>query len=260
MSVLVSRWIAGEAVDAPPIAPPNFNGARMPSHDPRELQDAQAEQPWVLVVDREPLAGRAFLIVYEDSEGDVSERRVVARQCFAKGERVYLRAICQERRALRLFRVDRIIELFCGVTGEDLGAAWAFFEPSSDDELPALGRKLQPYGDLCRVLGLLVTLARCDGTVHAFERRHLQGFIEQVLPEDESQATVDMLVDWAWRLAPSKCLFEDGLKLAFVDDPRWAVSILEAANEMVEADGKITAEELSWMDDLAWIAAQHGRA
>lgn len=258
MPDLVARWIAAEPVEPPPLKPAGFAGAILPARDSPELQEAGDHAPWALTVDQHPLLGRAFIITYEDSNGDVSERRVIARQCFAKADRVYLRAVCQERRALRLFRIDRITALFCGVTGEDLGAAWSVLEPEAEDELPVLGLKLRPYLDLCRVLGLLVTLARSDGVVHPFEKRRLRGFIEQVLPEDEPSPVVDMLLDWAWRLAPSRALFDDGLKLAFVDDPRWGLTLLEAANEIVEADGKITLEERSWMDDLAWIARQHG--
>ena len=67
------------------------------------------------------LINRAFVAVYTDGRGADTERQLVCKSVYRSGDRVYMDAVCADRRALRTFRVDRILELYCGQTGEDLG-------------------------------------------------------------------------------------------------------------------------------------------
>lgn len=63
-----------------------------------------------------------FLIHYEDAQGNVSEREINVRAVTDKNGVTYLKAYCHARRAMRTFRLDRVIEVVDLGTGEVIDA------------------------------------------------------------------------------------------------------------------------------------------
>lgn len=258
MRNLLRRWLRGDAAPAPALTPATFESARLPEID--EVEPCEAPSDLSPDVD---LNGRALIISYTDSRGEPSERRIIAKLCYVAGALTYLQAICLERRASRTFRVDRISAVYCGVTGEDLGAPAVFFIPSEAREKPQgpRGRARRPaaqYPEMRAVLGLLITVARSDGEVHASEREVLERFVQKTMPEETDQAVLDDLVAWAWERAPSYDLFMSGCDFAFEQQPEWGLTLISAVTDMIRADGKVTPEELGLRDDMLWIAKACG--
>lgn len=63
-----------------------------------------------------------FLIHYEDAKGNVSEREINVRAITDKNGVTYLKAYCHARRAMRTFRLDRVVEVIDLGTGEVIDA------------------------------------------------------------------------------------------------------------------------------------------
>jgi len=76
-----------------------------------------------------PKAGDRFEITYEDADGVQTERRINFRKCTSKGDRHYVYAVCLERKALRTFRSDRILDAVALETGEWIHDPETYFRP-----------------------------------------------------------------------------------------------------------------------------------
>ena len=93
------------------VAPPDFFVSVEPSEDQKnEVQEADFEKELqsaeqAIRFDLEPL----FLVIdYRDAAGNCSRRRITTRWIEKRGDVIYVGATCHERRAHRLFRMDRI--------------------------------------------------------------------------------------------------------------------------------------------------------
>jgi uncharacterized tellurite resistance protein B-like protein len=257
MAQAILRWLAGERAPDPPIALEGFT----PNVPVEEVPEA-APPPPELTSDPQELRGRAFIIEYEDAQGYQSERRIIALVCYRSGERSYLQSRCLEAGAPRAFRLDRIRAIYCGVTGEHLGPVDALLRPTEERPVRVppnqIPRPASRYPEMKKVLGLLITLARADGVVHPNEETVLRGVVEQTLPEDVPQADVDDLIRWAWERGPSFDLFDAGVRFAFEDQPRWALTLMEAADDITRADGRVCAAEAQWLGMLERIGRAYG--
>lgn len=69
-----------------------------------------------------PMSG-AVDIAYTDVKGQCSERYIEAKSLEARAGHLYLWGWCEQRQAMRSFRVDRIREMNDGETGEIIAAA-----------------------------------------------------------------------------------------------------------------------------------------
>lgn len=66
------------------------------------------------------VVGEEYMLTYEDSEGDISNRAIIYRSSEYKNGIEYIKAVCLVRNSLRTFRADRVMSLFSAETGEVL--------------------------------------------------------------------------------------------------------------------------------------------
>ncbi len=124
----------------------------------------------------EEIGGLGVYLVYEASDGDVTERRVTCRKLVRRGTTIYLHAYCHEACAPRCFRVDRIIEMIGLSTGEVL---------DKEDQVEAFFRRFRMIEEMPTqmraALTILVFLAACDHEVHPLEVEVLHDFIDHYI-------------------------------------------------------------------------------
>ena len=117
----------------------------------------------------------ALFISYKNSKGEVSERRISVKTLDrSESGHLLIRAYCYERKALRTFRADRIIQAIDIETGEVLDTQEKILESFglvekelASDPKTATRKALRK----CRhALNVLVYLARCDGRFHYDEK------------------------------------------------------------------------------------------
>lgn len=157
-----------------PAAPPSFT-PKLPAVDASDYEEPDDLEP-----DLESVAGIGCIITYEDTKGAVSIRRVTCRKLSNKGAVLYLQAFCHERTAMRTFRVDRIDEIACGVTGEVFPSADAFFEryevSRTGGAAVGFGLSVKLATDLRAGLNVLAFLAKADGRLCPDEAEAVEGF------------------------------------------------------------------------------------
>lgn len=255
---IIKKLFSGEpvALEEPVLTPPGFAGPRLPEVDP---DDEPGASEGAILVDVSALANRAFVIGYVDSSGNQSERRIICREVYPSGGRAYLQAICLERQAPRSFRVDRISEVYCGVTGEDLGPAEKVFIVWGAER--PVRRPPQPnpaVANARRALQILATLARCDGHVHPAEEKVIKAFLQDHLPNGTPQSTRSELLDYGLRLAPSFGTFVATFEQMLVESEPQVRAVLQGAIDVAEADGHWHPEELEAIKFLVDVAREAG--
>lgn len=268
----VSKLSEGVILPEPVLPTPGFRGPRLPQEDPAEdVVHEPLSPPDVMAA----LANRPFVIVYVDARGEETERRIVVHEVYRAAELDYIRARCLERQASRRFRVDRVEEVYCGITGEDLGAPSAVFIPWVEREhapvapkTRAAPRPLAPaYGatpeEVCEIavrhaLRVLMTVARCDGEFHVREAAAVQAFVEAVLPRSRPAEDVDELCAYAARQAPSFAHFMESFHQVFSRAPQMGEPLLVACARVIAADGRFAGEEMDMLPDLIKLAAREG--
>ena len=62
--------------------------------------------------------GNLYSMVYEDANGNITERDIIFKGISKKDGRQYIKALCRTKHAHRTFRADRVQELFSLDTGE----------------------------------------------------------------------------------------------------------------------------------------------
>lgn len=264
----IRRAVFGEPVAPPPLQTPGFRGAHLPPED----LDPAPPPPEIAPLDPvdsvlDGLVNRPFVIVYTDAQGQGSERRIVTREVYRAGGQVYLKAVCLERSAPRTFRVDRIREVYCGVTGEDLGRADRVFVPWAERDVPRPSRGDPGPGDgvILRApspsqiavrfaVRVLMTVARSDGDVHPGEMAVVERFLDAAGADSEAERA-DVL-DFAFHQAPSPATFrQDFMMVASL--ARGALPhLIEAVGEVVAADGVLAEEESELMAHLLVLAEE----
>ncbi|MBX9707899.1 MAG: TerB family tellurite resistance protein [Caulobacteraceae bacterium] len=243
----------GQSPEAPPLTPPGFTGAVLPIED-----EADAPENPSPALDS-PIRGQAFVIEYVDANGFASERRIVADCVYQAGSHAYLSARCQERRATRNFRIDRITSVFCGAHGDDLGTPAALFIPT--EQRAALGPNLKRPPPLSHrpirwTVRALMSIARSDGHAHPGEIDVIRAYLTEVLPR-EAQSEIPEILQWADRLAADFRVFMDGHGAAF-EHPNLTQPFLLAAAAIAAVDGRLDDRERELLEDLRWIAEAQG--
>lgn len=264
MLSFIARLLRGEQLPEPILTPPGFPGPVVPAVDDVESTD-DSPTSRVGKSDLAPL-NRALVIEYEDAAGEPSTRRINLKEIFGSRGRIYLECYCLERQAPRRFRADRVIDVYCGVTGEDIGPPERLFQPRyTDDDAFARARKpsppkilVQESDDLRRMraaLRVLMTIARSDGRVHPGEEKVVGDFISLHWRGDENG---DGLMMEALCLAPSFEGFLDSCNAVFAEADDLAVAVIQVAGPLCMADGDVTDREISLLEDISMIARAYG--
>lgn len=247
------RALRGESVPEPALTPPDFRGPTLQDADPPEMLAAPAvagEDP----ADFGDLTRRAFVIVYGDAAGHQSERRVVCLRVYRAEDLAYLQARCLERQATRTFRVDRIREVYCGVTGEDLGRPDLLFVPTEHRQ--SRPRPDQKTVGMQRSLNVLMTMARADGRVHAGEQQAVDRFIDRVATVGMTPGDRLSLRDFALRRAPSLQEVASDFDAVIRWNRELVPDLMQTAIEVAEADGEFGQEEI----EVVALLAERARA
>lgn len=259
LGVLRRLW-RGDSIPPAPVTPARFEVARLPEVD--AVEETPSDARALPVEEVADLAGRGFVIVYVDAAGEDSERRIICHQVYKADSFVYLRARCLEREASRTFRVDRIEEVYCGVTGEALGQPSRLFlatETRADRPRPPVRKAMSVEERRVRTaLRILATVSRCDGSIHTGERSVIHDFVRREAPADKSEEQVDAMFDWAMGLQPNLGLLIEDLGDLARADAALAVRTLQAVVEIIMADGHVNAQEQELLNDLAWLSDQLG--
>lgn len=194
--------------------------------------------------DLEGIAGVGCIITYSSSGGSISIRRVTCRKLSRKGAVLYLRGFCHERAALRTFRLDRMSEVACGVTGEVYVPGSAFFE---EYEVAAEGGAAVGFGlhvrlaaDFRAGLNVLAFLARVDGRFVPAEQEVMREYCQSFgLRYGTDDFDHDGACTYAVRLAPDAETFYVAMeRLTRADAPAGLASLIRrSAGSLIDADG-----------------------
>ena len=183
-------------------------------------------------------------IRYQDAAGAVSERMITIRSISGSlGEPEIINAVCHVRNRLRAFRIDRIQEMACIVTGE-------IIDPRENCMiLQRLGALKVEDKALTHLMKLLVFMAKCDGHFHGMERAVFEDVLGRyALRFGGNDETLAVALVEAERLAPDADDLMRSLR-AFERMPqrekicRFA---LDSTAAIIDADGRHAPEEIQW--------------
>jgi hypothetical protein len=159
-----------------PVSPDGFS-AIIPSNDPEDMAGELASPP-----DLESIAGVGCILTYLDSRGDDSVRRVTCRRLSVNAGTLSLEALCHERSARRTFRLDRIVEVACGASGEVYVPPSLFFSRfvivEGTGSVIGFGLNVQAATDLRACLNVLTFIGRVDGRFIRTEKEVLEEFCQ----------------------------------------------------------------------------------
>jgi hypothetical protein len=209
-----------------------------PEDDENELEDS-------FEPDLESVAGVGCILTYSSSQGDVSMRRVTCRKLSRLSEVAYLQGWCHERQSLRTFRLDRILEAACGVTGEVFIPGSAFFDRFAITEDGAssvgFGLNVRLAADLRAGLNVLAFLARADGRIVPEERDVMHSFCRSFALRFASDSfDFDGVCNHASGLAPdAETFFVSLQRLTRRSAPEGLPRLVRRyAGDLIEADGE----------------------
>jgi hypothetical protein len=230
------RLIEGRRVI--PAAPTGFS-PKLPSEDDFDLIEDDGD------ADLEGIAGVGCILTYEDSRGALSIRRVTCRKLSHHKDARYVQAWCHERQSLRTFRLDRITETACAVTGELFTPGSLFFDHfvGTEDGGAAVGFGLSVRlaADLRAALNVLAFLAKADGRIVPEERDVMQLFCQAfALRYANGDFDFDGVCQHAQRLAPDAEIFFVSLQRLTQRGAADGISKLvrRYAGDLIEADGE----------------------
>jgi len=264
--------------------PPDFFVSVDLSEDQRnEIHEAdfeQAAQPVEKATryDLEPL----FLVIdYRDASGNCSRRRVTTRWIEKRGDVSYVGATCHERRAHRLFRMDRIE----GVIDDDgvVEAAIPFFaEVIAGDtgyEVEKLGNNPQkgvsspsasPYTLLRRELKpaivVLAAAARVDNLLHPEETDRIMLFTETeaeclaqegIITELPDLDAFDKLGRLVCRMRPTQKELDEALNVVAHWPEARLQRLIQSISGVIQADRVIVPSEFEFLREMTeWAQEQ----
>lgn len=199
--------------------------------------------------ENDEVGGLAWFIEYEDSSGDISERRITIRSVFEKSKVYYINAFCHERGAFRQFRLDRVVEATDLATGEVL------------DDYPDIEKRLitlAPEGveaetknalrESKAALIILSYLSRCDGNYHPAEEDVIFKFIaDQFFEKNLDEKIISKHIK---RLYPHEGDFARAVKSLHKKDARYVSSVLKYSGQLIAADGFLDDKEVTAMIEV----------
>ncbi|MEQ1496206.1 MAG: WYL domain-containing protein [Novosphingobium sp.] len=199
----------------------------------------------------ESLSGLALLLEYENSKGVRTQRVVTCKQFSVQAEKSYLKAYCHHRRAVRSFRLDRILDIFDPSTGESLSPVQAFFSQYSPDKITqsglTWGLSVKKRADLIALLNALVFIARCDREFHPAEIASLESALTSFWLRMEVLGNPDFddILEYANRLSPDGETFWIAMG-RFREEKALASIFKQQVSKLIEADGVVRDVEAFW--------------
>lgn len=219
-----------------------------------------------------------WMIEYQDSHGDITQRRVTMRTVEERGAHQYLYAFCHERQALRMFRLDRISCLISPDGEVENATAWFSstlagcevieYTPrprprgTREGTAPA-ANPLTSYTTLKRHIApgmiLLTAAARSDNYLHPRELDRIIRFAEDCaftlrdsgkLPGDVQGEDFDKLERTIKRLRP----LTSDIEAAFAEIATWPKDrtkhLFAALTATARADGIVDDIEADFLASL----------
>lgn len=194
--------------------------------------------------DLESIAGVGCILNYRDAGGEESNRRVTCRRLNRIADALYLQALCHERGAQRTFRIDRIVEVACGVTGKVHRPSDPYFARyiAQEGDASSVGFFLgvKRAADLRAGLNVLAFLARADGKVVPEEREVIAEFCRSfAVRYGNDRFAHEGACGYADRLAPDAEQFYVALERLTVEGAPQGLArlVADAANRLISADG-----------------------
>lgn len=237
-------WLSvqGRNVSAPP---PRGFMARLPQAD-GAAEISSDERPKASTV----LSGFTCIIEYTDAKGDFSRRRVTFIRLEEASDERYLRTYCHERERTRQFKVDRITAAADIDTGEIFDLPDLLNSLSADhsqSSKPGWGLCPRDRADLIAGINVMVFVARCDREWHPLESDAIEHFITSCWLRCgfEAELPLDDLLAHARKLRPDAESFYGSLIRA-TERPELQAIIRRNVAQVIDADGKISPEELYW--------------
>lgn len=235
--MLEELWRLIEGRRVTPRAPADFVPQLTPYDDIDLSDDFEPEL--------ESIAGVGCILTYADSKGAISARRVTCRKLSHLKDVLYVVGYCHERQALRTFRLDRIVEAACGVTGEVFVPGTLFFDRfviTEDGGSPAsFGLNVSLATDLRAALNILAFLAKADGRIVEEEREVIESFCQSfALRYATDDFDFEGVCEHAQRLAPdAETLFVSLQRLTRQEAPEGLGRLVRRyAGDLIEADGE----------------------
>lgn len=227
---LVANW------RVTPVVPLGFE-PRLPAQDePEPVADFDP--------DLESVAGIGCILTYSSSKGEISIRRVTCRKLSRLNGVTYVQGWCHERESLRTFRIDRIVETACGVTGEIFNPGSAFFDrfvvSSDGGSAVGFGLNVRLAADLRAGLNVLAFLAKADGRIVPEEREVMRSFCQSfALRYAKDSFDFDGVCEHAQRLAPdAETFFVSLQRLTREGAPEGLAKLVKRfGGDLIEADG-----------------------
>ncbi|HOO81631.1 MAG TPA: TerB family tellurite resistance protein [Alphaproteobacteria bacterium] len=195
----------------------------------------------------------AVFITYKNSKGEESERRISVKRVSrsAKGD-LLVRAYCFERKAVRCFRADRIVEAVDLATGEvwdtqtEILECFGVVEKTLPVDPKAATREALTK---CRhAMNVLVYLARCDGHFHHEEENIIIHYLMDECFDCEFHD--EYLLARIRKLYPDTDSFFDSLDYLEEKNPEALGKLARYAARLVQADGEIAKDEMDFMNEL----------
>jgi len=203
------------------------------------------------IVELFDICGQAIILQYVDCKGKNTQRLVTCKKIEDKAGTRYLVAFCHMRESLRTFRLDRVQDLFDPSSGECLGTPEVFFQGylnnSRSNSAFGWGMSVRRKADFVAILNALVFVSRCDREYHPFERASIEKFITRfwLRMEIQGEPDCDDIIAYVDRLAPDAETF--WVALHRIGESKDLIKLFkQSAREVVEADGRIAAEEFYW--------------
>lgn len=200
----------------------------------------------------------AVFISYQNAKGEKSDRRISVKRVSrsANGD-LLIRAYCYERKAIRCFRADRIIEAVDLATGEVLDTRAEILECFGvvEKTLPVDPKAATREAlTKCRhAMNVLVYLARCDGHFHHEEENIVIHYLMDECFDYEFHD--EYLLARVRKLYPDTDAFFDSLDYLEANNPEAIDKLARYAARLVQADGQIAKDEMDFMSELQAYAA-----
>jgi hypothetical protein len=188
-------------------------------------------------------AGFTFIVAYQNAKGELSHRRLSIKRIEGYGRPDRLFAYCFETAKVKLFRIDRIIEIASIDTGE-LHEPLPYFEA-----LRLNGGMPMKDGAMLDLLTVLVFIAECDSEFHPFEYDAIESALTSyVLRHGGDEGSVEKALSIAPKLSPDADDFLAAVKrLRAHPDGRSILGLVERSiSAVAQADGIICSEEFEW--------------
>jgi hypothetical protein len=235
------------------VRPPRVK-ARLPDEDPPETTSDPAA---LEKVDLSELIGLRVGLMYEDAEGEVSEREVTVRTLRRGADGgISLQCLCHMRKAHRQFLLRRVRALYDIETGEAFEDPAAFLRAfgGADPSRNPVEKAAAAISGVKAELHALVFLARCDG----WHESEVPVAVNFVLDGPATSVDVDIReVERQVRaLDPDEDTFRRAVHFVRLSGADATRRLTRAIRRIVDADGFLSDAEAHFVTGLAGFDRQ----